>query len=67
MTNVAMLKEVIEKSGLKKTFIAERIGRSYYGYLKKENGQSDFTAKEIAIMKDLLGLTNKQVSEIFLS
>lgn len=67
MTNVAMLKDIIEKSGLKKTFIADRLGLSYNGYLKKENGTNDFTAKEISLMKDLLRLSNKQVSEIFLS
>lgn len=67
MTNVAMLKEVIEQSGLKKTFIADRLRLSYNGYLKKENGTNDFTAKEITLMKDLLRLSNKQVSEIFLS
>lgn len=61
------LKEIIEKSGLKKTFIAEQLGLSYQGYLKKENGKSQFTAKQIAVLKDLLKLSNKDVAEIFLS
>ena len=61
------LKEIIEKSGLKKTFIAEQFGLSYQGYLKKENGKSQFTAKQIAVLKDLLKLSNKDVTEIFLS
>jgi len=67
MTDVNRLKEVIKASGLKKTFIAEKLNVSYQGYLKKENGQSYFTSKDISILKDLLRLTNKEVSEIFLS
>ena len=67
MTDSNRLKDVVEKSGLKKTFIAEKLGLSYQGYLKKENGKSEFMAKEISVMKDLLRLSNKEVSEIFLS
>lgn len=67
MTDSSKLKDVVEKSGLKKTFIAEKLGLSYQGYLKKENGKSEFMAKEISVMKDLLRLSNKEVSEIFLS
>jgi DNA-binding XRE family transcriptional regulator len=64
---MAKLKEIVEKSGLKKTFIAGQLGISYQGYLNKENGKRQFNAKEIAILKDLLKLSNKDVSEIFLS
>jgi DNA-binding XRE family transcriptional regulator len=67
MTDSVRLKSIIAASGLKKTFIADKLGISYQGYLKKENGKSDFTAKEISILKDLLKLSNKEVSEIFLS
>ena len=67
MTDVKRLKEAIKASGLKKTFIAEKLNVSYQGYLKKENGQSYFTSRDISILKDLLRLSNKEVSEIFLS
>lgn len=67
MTDSTKLKSIIESSGLKKTFIADKLGISYQGYLKKENGKSEFLANEISIMKDLLRLSNKEVSEIFLS
>lgn len=67
MTDTVRLKSLVESSGLKKTFIAEKLGLSYQGYLKKENGKSDFMATEVSIMKDLLRLSNKEVSEIFLS
>jgi len=61
------LVEVVEKSGLKKSFIADKLGITYQGYLNKEKGKSDFTAKEISVMRDLLHMTNKEVMEIFLS
>ena len=61
------LAEAVEQSGLKKSFIADKLGISYQGYLNKEKGKSDFTSKEISIMRDLLHLTNKEVMEIFLS
>lgn len=67
MTDSNRLKSLVESSGLKKKFIAEKLGLSYQGYLKKESGKSDFMATEISILKDLLRLTNKEVSEIFLS
>jgi DNA-binding XRE family transcriptional regulator len=58
---------MVEQSGLKKSFIADKLGITYQGYLNKEKGKSDFTSKEIGIMRDLLHLTNKEVMEIFLS
>lgn len=67
MTDVARLKDVIEKSGLKKVFIADKLGITYQGYLKKENGKTEFKAKEVSIMQTLLGLSTKEVKEIFLS
>lgn len=67
MTNCAKLKMSIEASGLKKTYIAERLGLSYQGYLKKENGINQFVSSEIKTMKDLLHLSDKEVGEIFLS
>ena len=66
MADVVKLNEIVEKSGLKKTFIASKIGVSYQGYCKKMNGKSDFLASEIAVLKDLLRLSDKEVTAIFL-
>ena len=66
MTDVKRLSDAVKQSGLKKVFIAEKLGLSYQGYLNKENGKNDFNQREIAMLKDLLGFTNKEVSEIFL-
>lgn len=66
MTDVERLKDKIKSSGLKKVYIAEKLGISYQGYLKKENGQNDFVASEIATLKTILNLSDKDVSKIFL-
>lgn len=66
MTDVNRLVDAIKSSGLKKVFIADKLGLSYQGYLNKENGKSDFTQSEIVLLKEMLGLSNKDVSEIFL-
>jgi HD superfamily phosphohydrolase len=49
------------------TMIAEKMGITYQGYVKKESGKSEFIASEIKVIKDILHLTNKEVAEIFLS
>ena len=67
MTNVAELKELIAKSGLKKGYIAERLGLTRAGYMKKENGDSEFVASEVAEMSKILSLSSSQVKRIFLS
>lgn len=67
MTNVAELKELIAKSGLKKGYIAERLGLTRAGYMKKENGDSEFVASEVAEMSKILSLSSAQVKRIFLS
>lgn len=67
MTDVNRLKEVVRDSGLKKVYIAERLGITYQGYLKKENGENEFMASEIKTIQELLGLSAKDTREIFLS
>lgn len=67
MTDVNRLKEVVRDSGLKKVYIAERLGITYQGYLKKENGENEFMASEIKTMQELLGLSAKDTRDIFLS
>ena len=44
MTNTELLKDKIEKSGYKLKYIAEQIGITYYGFLKKVNNETEFKA-----------------------
>ena len=66
MADVVKLKKLIDESGLRKGFIIEKLGISRQGFYKKETGQSDFTASEVAIMKDLLRLSDRETNAIFL-
>ena len=66
MTNTEMLKEVIDKSGLKVGFIAEYVGISRQCLWNKINNLSPFNQYEIEKMCDILKITSlKQKEAIF--
>lgn len=56
MTNTKLLNEKILESGLKKKFIAEKLGLSTYGLQRKIENRSEFKASEISILCDLLDI-----------
>ena len=66
MLDVEKYADIVNRSGLKKVFIAEKLGISYQGYLNKEQGKNDFTTSQVKILKDLFNLTKTEVAEIFL-
>ena len=66
MTNTKLLKEVIEKSGLKVGFIAEYVGISRQGLWNKINNLTPFNQYEIDKMCEILRITSlKQKEAIF--
>ena len=66
MTNTELLKDYIEKSGLKLTYIAEKLGISRSALWKKINNASSFDQYQIEKMCDLLGIrTLKEKEDIF--
>lgn len=65
MKGVELLRKKIDQSGLKLTYIAERLGLTYQGFSKKLKGETEFKASEIAILKDVLNLTDADVQAIF--
>ena len=66
MTNTEMLKDVIDKSGLKVSFIADYVGISRQSLWNKINNLSPFNQYEIDKMCDILKITNlKQKEAIF--
>ena len=65
MTNTELLRAAIERSGYKKTYIAQRIGLTYQGYLNKERGESELRKSEIEGICDLLRLTAEEKEAIF--
>ena len=60
-----LLNQAIEKSGLKTTFITEKLGISKQAYHKKRLGKSAFRQSEVYVMCDLLKLDDEQKKQIF--
>lgn len=56
MTNSEMLNEKIAQSGLKRNYIAQRLGITAYALSLKINNVNDFKSTEIAKMCDVLGI-----------
>lgn len=67
MTNIGLLKEKIDNSGLKVNKITEKLGISKTAYHNKMNGKVEFKSGEIKTLKFMLQLTNEEVVNIFLS
>ena len=67
MTNTELLEKRIADSGLKKNFIAEKMGISRTGLLNKLTGKTEFVASEIKFLCDLLGITPEDMKLIFFS
>ena len=65
MTDTKMLRQLIDESGYKLRFIAEKCGLTYQGLLPKINGERDFDQTEIAALRTLLHLDQDQVDAIF--
>lgn len=65
MTNSELLRQKIEQSGYKLRFLAEQIGVTYQAFLNKINNRSEFRAKEIQALYELLNLTEEERAEIF--
>lgn len=56
MTNTELLEKLIRDSGLKLSFIAEKLGITRQALYKKIKGLVQFTGPEIKIMCELLNL-----------
>lgn len=65
MTNSELLKQRMEESGYKITFIAEKCGLTYQGFLNKVKNKAEFKASEIQSLCDLLGIDKDEKEVIF--
>lgn len=65
MTDTEELRKRLKESGLKLTWVAEKCGRTYQGFMNKVENKTDFTASEIQTLKELLNLKPKEVEKIF--
>ena len=65
MTNTELLRFRIKESGYKMSFLAKEICVSPYGFQRKVDGLNEFTASEIKILSDRLGLSITDRDVIF--
>ena len=59
------LNTVIDESGLKRNFIAQKIGVSQKVFHDRTSGISEWKRSEVATFCNLLGLSKKQRDSIF--
>lgn len=65
MTDTALLREAVTRSGLKYKKIAESLGLTTYGLQKKIENKTEFKASEILLLSELLNLTERERNAIF--
>lgn len=63
VTDTKELQRIIEESGLKKNFIAAKLGLTLYGLQKKVENRSQFKAEEIKILCEVLSITSLREKE----
>ena len=67
MTNTELLKEYIDKSGLKLQSISDKLFISRYALWQKMTNKSDFRQREIKCLCELLNISAEDKLKIFLS
>lgn len=65
MTNTELLKQKINDSGYKISFLAERVNLTPQGFYKKLKDGSDWTFSQVMILQDLLRLSKEEIDAIF--
>lgn len=65
MVNTELLREKIDSSGVKITFLAKEIGITYMALTNKMNKKVDFKCEEAGAIKKALRLTDEEMKEIF--
>ena len=67
MTDTKMLEDYIDKSGYKKSYIADKLGLTTYGFMLKVKGNSEFKSSEIVSLCDILKIDGNDMVNIFLT
>ena len=65
MTDTKLLRDQVDKSGLKYQFIAENLDLSRFGLSMKVDDKTEFKASEIIKLCDLLNIDNDLRDRIF--
>lgn len=67
MTNTALLKEKLRKSGLRLRYVAEQMGITYQALHNKIENKTEFRQDEIRKLQNILVLTHEDMLLIFFS
>ena len=62
--NTELLDKKIDESGLKVSFIVDKLGLSHNGFYKKKNGETPFRASEVYVLCDLLRITDENEKKL---
>lgn len=65
MNDTKLLEQAIKDSGLKKGYIAEKLGLSRTGLANCINNRAEFKTSHVATLCDLLNLSAEQRNAIF--
>lgn len=65
MINSKKLMKKLDESGMKKKYIAEKLGLSTYGLSLKINNENEFKVSEVEKICNLLNITVKDREDIF--
>lgn len=63
MTNSEALREKIDESGYKRSYIADRLGISRESLNQKVSGRREFKASEISQLCEILGISDLHTKE----
>lgn len=63
MTDTMELNRLIHKSGLTKSYIAGKLGITLYWFQMKRENKSQFTAEQIKMLCELLGIKSLREKE----
>lgn len=67
MTDTKLLMKAIERSGLKREAIANKLGITRAALQKKTSGENEFKASEVVKLTGILQLSTKERDLIFLT
>ena len=65
MTDTDKFKRAVTSRGLKYRFLAEKLGISRAALWMKINNETEFKVSEVTVLSNIMGLTRKEVDEIF--
>ena len=65
LTNTVLLEEEIKSSGLKKGYIASKLGISRYSLINKISNKNEFKASEIDTVCEVLNISTTKRMRIF--